>query len=91
MQIVIATEMTAGVQADSIMGMAAHAVNDVHGSDCLKSQGMWWVCVTSWSQECPSRVAYLWVEVGGGEVGAHGHPPRPDVVVLPKQLQPSPP
>ncbi len=61
---------------------------------CQQASGNWgggWVCVSSWSQECPSRVAYLWFEVGGGEVGAHGHPPRPDVVVLPKQLQPSPP
>ena len=34
--------------------------------------------------------AYLGIEVGGGEVAAHSHPAWPDVVVLPKQLQPSP-
>lgn len=35
--------------------------------------------------------AYLGIEVGGGEVAPHSHPPWPNVVVLPKQLQPSPP
>lgn len=34
--------------------------------------------------------ANLGVEVGGGEVAAHSHPPWPNVVVLPKQLQPPP-
>ncbi len=38
-----------------------------------------------------AETAYLSIEVGADQRAAHSDPAGPDVVVLPKQLQPPPP